>query len=111
MRIVVAQMSHETNTFSPVVTDLARFAPIAGRGSRYIPRHGIVPRRLHHRLRSCGRDDRVADCGRRGAEWSGRSAAFEYIADKITKAIAEGCDAIMLDLRRDGDADLRRRGR
>src|SRR5215470_18130102 len=30
MRIVVAQMSHETNTFSPVVTDLARFSPIAG---------------------------------------------------------------------------------
>jgi len=26
MRIIVAEMSHETNTFSPVVTDLARFS-------------------------------------------------------------------------------------
>ena len=26
MRIVIAQMSHETNTFSPVITDLARFS-------------------------------------------------------------------------------------
>ena len=37
MHIVVAQMSHETNTFSPVITDLARFCrgggdgPIAGK--------------------------------------------------------------------------------
>ena len=26
MRLVIAQMKHETNTFSPVPTDLARFA-------------------------------------------------------------------------------------
>ena len=26
MHIVIAQMSHETNTFSPVPTDLARFS-------------------------------------------------------------------------------------
>ena len=26
LRIVIAQMSHETNTFSPVITDLARFS-------------------------------------------------------------------------------------
>ena len=25
MRVVVAMMKHETNTFSPLVTDLARF--------------------------------------------------------------------------------------
>ena len=31
MHIVIAQMSHETNTFSPVVSDLARFSP-GGRG-------------------------------------------------------------------------------
>jgi len=38
MRIVVAEMSHETNTFSPVVTDLARFShgasiPLEGDGA------------------------------------------------------------------------------
>ena len=26
MRLLLAQMKHETNTFSPVITDLARFA-------------------------------------------------------------------------------------
>ncbi|OYU65262.1 MAG: hypothetical protein CFE45_44310, partial [Burkholderiales bacterium PBB5] len=26
MKLVIAQMKHETNTFSPVPTDLARFA-------------------------------------------------------------------------------------
>ena len=35
MRVGIAQMSHETNTFSPVITDLARFSggrdtPLAG---------------------------------------------------------------------------------
>ncbi len=35
MNIVIAQMSHETNTFSPVITDLARFSsgrdvPVSG---------------------------------------------------------------------------------
>ena len=32
MHIVVAQMSHETNTFSPVRTDLARFCRAGGNG-------------------------------------------------------------------------------
>ena len=32
MHIVVAQMSHETNTFSPVRTDLARFSRAGGKG-------------------------------------------------------------------------------
>ena len=30
MKFLIAQMSHETNTFSPVVTDLARFEPLYG---------------------------------------------------------------------------------
>ena len=27
MHIIIAQMSHETNTYSPVISDLARFSP------------------------------------------------------------------------------------
>jgi len=30
MRIVIAQMKHETNTFSPVPTPLERFRPLYG---------------------------------------------------------------------------------
>ena len=30
MRLVIAQMKHETNTFSPVVTDLSRFSRAGG---------------------------------------------------------------------------------
>jgi microcystin degradation protein MlrC len=99
MRIVVAQMSHETNTFSPVVTDLARFAPIAGRAAVDVFR-GTA---------SClGGFIAVCEAGgatielpiAAGAAPSGpvEDAAFEYIADKITKAVAAGCDAVMLDL-------------
>ena len=48
MRIVVAQMSHETNTFSPVVTDLARFshgaaAPLEGDAALSVYRGTATP--------------------------------------------------------------------
>jgi len=53
-RVVVAMMSHETNTFSPVVTDLARFS------------RGGVNERDNERLQTRRFRGDCACCRRRG---------------------------------------------
>ena len=42
MHVVIAQMSHETNTFSPVVTDLERFS-----GGRPEPVYGAAAEKIY----------------------------------------------------------------
>ena len=123
MRIVVAQMSHETNTFSPVVTDLARFSHGAA-----APLEGGAALSTFRDTATC-LGGFIALCETAGAEIvlpiaagaapSGpvEDAAFEYIANKIVTAVARGCDAIMLDLHGamvtqtydDGEGELLRR--
>src|SRR3954447_24107883 len=104
MRIVVSEMSHETNTFSPVVTDLARFshgaqAPLEGAAAL-----------ATYRGTATGLGGFIDVCESAGAQIvlpiaagaapSGpvEDAAFDYIAQKIVDAVARGCDAVMLDL-------------
>ena len=104
MKFVIAQMKHETNTFSPVPTPLARFA----RGAS-LPLEGAAAYAAFK-----GTDSAIAAffdlAEAAGAEmvipvaaaaWpSGpvEDAAFETIAGKICDAVARGCDAILLDL-------------
>jgi microcystin degradation protein MlrC len=104
VKLVLAQMKHETNTFSPVPTPLARFG--------------------HGRAGPVGGEEALAEfrgtgsalgafidlAERAGAEivlpiaaqaWpSGRVAhdAYEHIAGRIVEAVAKGCDAVLLDL-------------
>jgi len=104
MRIVVAQMSHETNTFSPVVTDLARFSHGAA-----APLEGDAALTTFRDTATC-LGGFIALCEAAGVQIvlpiaagaapSGpvEDAAFEYITNKIVAAVARGCDAIMLDL-------------
>lgn len=99
MRIVIARLNHETNTFSPVPTPLEafdpRFGPLAleaARGSRTAA--GAF----------------VAFAERRGATTvtpvfatanpSGpvTDAAFEHLTSAILEAVASGADAVLLDL-------------
>ncbi|MCY4451488.1 MAG: M81 family metallopeptidase [Immundisolibacterales bacterium] len=103
-RVVLAMMKHETNTFSPVPTDLARFAKGAER-----PIEGEAVLAAYRGTGSCmaGFID-VAEAA--GAELvpsiaasappSGpvQSAAYEHICDAILATVAGGCDAILLDL-------------
>jgi microcystin degradation protein MlrC len=105
MRILVAQMKHETNTFSPVPTPLARFARTGGR----VPLEG---RAAYDAFKGTGSAIAgffdIAEA--KGAEliipiaasaWpSGpvEAAAFEHMAGRICEAAANGCDAILLDL-------------
>ncbi len=116
MRIIVAEMSHETNTFSPVVTDLARFSHGAT-----VPQEGDGAIATF-RGTATGLGGFIAVCESVGAQIilpiaagappSGRveDAAFEYIAQKIvTAAAARMRRDHARPARRDGDQDLRRR--
>jgi microcystin degradation protein MlrC len=124
MHIVIAQMSHETNTFSPVITDLARFSRAGGNG----PVSGDAAMSIFRGTASCmggylsvaehaGADITVAIAA--GAPPSGpvEDDAYEYMVNKIIAAAKNGCDAMMLDLHgamvtrsfEDGEGELLRR--
>jgi microcystin degradation protein MlrC len=104
VKLVLAQMKHETNTFSPVPTPLARF----GHG-RERPWEG---REAYEEFKGTGTAlGAFIDLAERaGAEvvlpvaaqaWpSGRVAqdAYDHITGRIVEAVAQGCDAVLLDL-------------
>lgn len=123
MKIILAQMSHETNTFSPVPTPLARFSRRAE-----VPLEGDGAREAYTGTRSCmgayievlneaGFDFVIPVAG--GAPPSGRvqDGAYEYMVSRIVDAARGGCDAMMLDLHgamvteshEDGEGELLRR--
>ena len=103
-RVVLAMMKHETNTFSPVPTDLARFSKGAER-----PLAGAEILAAYRGTGSCtaGFIDEAEAAGAEivpsiaaNAPPSGpvHTAAYEYICDAILESVAGGCDAILLDL-------------
>ncbi len=103
MRVGIAMMSHETNTFSPVVTDLARFS-----GGHEHPRAGPAAVATYRGTASClggyikvceelGMEINMSIAA--GASPSGpvEDDAFEYMCQQIV-AVAQDCDALLLDL-------------
>lgn len=103
MRVAIAMMSHETNTFSPVVTDLLRFS-----GTGTVPPEGETAYRIFRGTASClgGYIEVAESVGAEimipvaaGAAPSGPvdRAAYEYICERIVAA-ARDCDALLLDL-------------
>ena len=102
MKILIAMMSHETNTFSPVPTPLTRFG--AGRD----PLEGDVIQQAYQN-RSSTMAGMLAEASKHdvelvtpiaaGAPPSGKvdQQAYQYMSDKICDA-AIGCDALLLDL-------------
>ncbi len=124
MRIVVAQMSHETNTFSPVRTDLARFCRAGGdgpvKGDAALAAFKGTGTCMGGYLDVCARlraDVTIPVAG--GAPPSGpvEDEAYEHMVSAIVDAAAAGCDAMMLDLHgamvtqshEDGEGELLRR--
>ena len=125
MKIVVAMMKHETNTFSPVPTPLARFT----RGSTELPRGDAAVAAF--KGTNSGIAAFIDICEDEGWEtvapiaanaWpSGpvEDEAFETMAEAIVGAVEAGCDAAMLDLHgamvteslEDGEGELLRRVR
>ena len=122
MRVAIAMMSHETNTFSPVVTDLARFS-----GGRDQPIAGQAAVDRFTDTASC-MGGYISVCRERGAEFfvpiaagappSGpvEDDAFEFMCDRIVAAAGD-CEVMLLDLHgamvtrshEDGEGELLRR--
>ena len=104
MRLVIAQMKHETNTFSPVATDLARFA-----GGRAAPLEGEPIRAAFKGTgtalgafldlaEKAGAEAVLPVAGNAAPSGPVQRAAYEHMAGRIVGAVAKGCDAVLLDL-------------
>ncbi|MSQ54246.1 MAG: M81 family peptidase [Betaproteobacteria bacterium] len=123
MKLVIAQMKHETNTFSPVPTPIGRFA----NGTPLPLEGGAAAKAFRGTGSGLGAFIELAE--KAGAQYtipisagawpSGpvEDAAFDYISERICAAVAKGCDAILLDLHGamvteshdDGEGELVRR--
>ena len=118
LKIVVAMMMHETNTFSPVPTPLAAFRPLSGAAA--IEEFKDTNTQLGgflHAAQEMGAEVTVPIAA--GAHPSGyvERAAYEDMCDAIVGGIRDGCDAAFLALHGamvaehfdDGEGELLRR--
>lgn len=105
MRLVIAQMKHETNTFSPVPTPLERFA--RGSDKPYYGRDAIYAAFKGTGSAIGGFIDLADEIGAEmvmpiaaSAAPSGpvHDAAYEHMVETILEAVSAGCDACLLDL-------------
>ena len=123
MRIVIAMMKHETNTFSPVVTDWARFEAWGAYVGEAVRSAYVETRMPIAAYMALARE--------RGAEIVTPLAAeampagpvcedaYERMAGLVCDAVAGGCDVALLDLHGamvaehvlDGEGELLRRVR
>ncbi|SOY66829.1 M81 family metallopeptidase [Cupriavidus taiwanensis] len=117
MKILIARLNHETNTFSPVPTPLAAFTPTYGDAACRAARGTRTAAAAFIDLAEAAGAEIVVPVIA-AANPSGRVAAdaYTHLCDTIIAA-AEGCDAVMLDLHGamvaensdDGEGDLLRR--
>src|SRR5262245_39039067 len=104
MRLLIAQMKHETNTFSPVPTPLARFSrgatrPYEGDEIRAAFKGtGTAIGAFLELAERAGATMILPVAGNAAPSGPVERAAFEYMAGRIVEAAAQGCDAILLDL-------------
>ncbi|OWJ92210.1 microcystin degradation protein MlrC [Pseudomonas sp. A46] len=99
MRIVIARMNHETNSFSPVPTPLSAFNPrwgdealIAGTGSATAMGAFIA---FAERMRASISAPVFAHANPSGPV---DLAAWERMADAIVDEVSKGCELVLLDL-------------
>ena len=100
MRLLIAMMEHETNTFSPVPTPLARFAPLYDQAAIDAFRDTGTAIGAYIKLADIARAEIVLPIAA-NAHPSGRveDSAYQHIADAIcAEAERGGFDGIMLDL-------------
>ena len=121
MKFVIAQMNHETNTFSPVPTPLAAFGnngPYFGRAAYEAMQNTAMPMAAFIKLANDFGAEIVTPVAAM-APPSGpvAAAAYRVICDSICDAVTQGCDALLLDLHGamvvedsdDGEGDLLKR--
>ena len=123
MRIVIAMMKHETNTFSPIVTDWARFEAWGAHTGEAVQAAYGATRMPVAAYMAVARERGAEIVTPLAAEAmpSGpvREDAYERMAGLICDAVAGGCDAALLDLHGamvaehmlDGEGELLRRVR
>ena len=123
MKLVIAQMKHETNTYSPVPTPLARFATgtaVPPEGDAAVAAYrgtGSAIAAFIDLAEAAGADYTVAIAAAASPSGPVHDDAFETMASRICAAVAEGCDAVLLDLHGamvtqtydDGEGELLRR--
>jgi microcystin degradation protein MlrC len=100
MRLLIAMMKHETNTFSPVPTPLARFGPLYGEAAIRAYRGTGTGLGAYLDLAERERAEIVLPIAA-GAPPSRpvEDSAYAHITDTICEAVARGgFDGIMLDL-------------
>ena len=125
MRLLMAMMMHETNTFSPVPTDLQRFALSLGQ----LPPEGLVAIQAYRHTgtatgafidlaESAGADFELAIAAHAAPSGPVQDEAFDAMTQTIVDAVARGgWDGILLDLHgamvtasfEDGEGELLRR--
>ena len=123
MRLVMAVMKHETNTFSPVPTPIERFAygaaaPPSGpavydayKGT------GSALAAFIDLAEAAGAEFDIPIAAEAWPSGPVEDRAFELISGRICEAVAKGCDAVLLDLHgamvteslEDGEGELLRR--
>jgi microcystin degradation protein MlrC len=104
MKVVIAQMKHETNTFSPVPTPLARFArgldtPPAGEEAIAAYRGtGSAIAAFIELAEKAGATIEVPIAANAWPSGPVHDDAFETMVSRICDSVADGCDAVLLDL-------------
>ncbi len=102
MKIVIAQMQHETNTFSPVATPWEAFGnngPFLDQAAYQAMKGTRLPMAAFIDLAESAGAQVVTPI----AAWANPSglvcgAAYDRICELICNAVKQGCDAVMLDL-------------
>ena len=109
MKFLIARLNHETNTFSPVPTTLASFAPAYG-AAAYQANDGMrtAMAAFIEAARSVGAECVTPVSAMANPSGPVHADAYAALTDRIVAAAA-GCDAILLDLHgamvADGTAD------
>jgi microcystin degradation protein MlrC len=102
MRLVIAMMMHETNTFSPVPTGWARFEARGAYGGEEARRAfkgtntGIGA--FLDLAEQAGAETVIPIAAQAAPSRPVERKAYEQMTDAIAEAVAKGCDAAFLDL-------------
>jgi microcystin degradation protein MlrC len=102
MKIVIAMMKHETNSFSPLQTDWARFCEWSG----YLDEDALNAfdgartsmGAFIDLARAAGADIVTPIAAEAFPSYHVKAETYRFMTDRILAAIDAGCDAAMLDL-------------
>ncbi|MGU3575369.1 M81 family metallopeptidase [Brucellaceae bacterium C25G] len=120
MRILIARLNHETNSFSPVVTNLQSFNPhFDADAAKFANGSNTALGAFYDYAVKKNAEIIVPLAATANPSGPVEDEAFECLATAITDAVAKGCDLILLDLHGamvtrsydDGEGELLRRVR